>query len=277
MDKAIIFGVYDFVSFQICKTLLNKGIEVYGVNIEDMDKVQFLDEKRFEVGRNSNFIEHGLPNWEKNHGQGNTDTVLIFSLFDSYMQYKDDIYLEEKVTGPILNYIKRNNSCTEFVFILPIQLLGADGEKAQRGFLNQVKGLVKKTHFFYLPSIYGPWQTETFIFQQVIMSDFQRKQISKSNREWTIDTIFVEDAIDSIFEIMDINVQGSYVLESGKKNYWDVCASYLKIEQNLIHSNRIEPFAIEPSVVKIPIKKITPISDSFLKQKNLADQLYGSR
>ncbi|MEH7335841.1 hypothetical protein V7161_24765 [Neobacillus drentensis] len=276
MDKAIIFGVYDFVSFHICKTLLNKGIEVFGVNIEDIDNIQYLDEKRFEVGRNSNFIENGLADWEKKQGQGNRDTVVIFSLFDSYMQNKEEIYLEEKVTGPILDYIERNNSKTEFVFILPIQLLGAEGEKVHRGFLNHVKGLVKKTHFFYLPSIYGPWQTETFIFQQVIMSDFQQKEIYKSNREWTIDTIFVEDAIDSIFEIMDINVQGSFILESGKKNYWDICASYLKLEQNLIHSNRVEPFAIDPSVVKIQMKKITPISESFLKQKNQAGQLYGS-
>jgi hypothetical protein len=58
MDKAIIFGMFDFVNFHVGKTLLNNGIEVKAVNIEEIGNIQFLEEKRFEVGRNANLLSN---------------------------------------------------------------------------------------------------------------------------------------------------------------------------------------------------------------------------
>ena len=41
MDKAVIVGVFDFVNFHVCKALLNKGIEVKGVQIGDRREWRF--------------------------------------------------------------------------------------------------------------------------------------------------------------------------------------------------------------------------------------------
>ena len=37
MDKAVIFDVFNFVSFHLCKALLDKGIEVEGIFIENKE------------------------------------------------------------------------------------------------------------------------------------------------------------------------------------------------------------------------------------------------
>src|SRR4051812_35895178 len=102
MDKAVIFGVFDFVSFHMCKTLLNKGLEVNGVHIEKMDKVLFQNEKRLEVGRNANFLEQALVEWEKKKEHESMRTMLVISLYDLYMLKKERILLNEAVTKPIL-------------------------------------------------------------------------------------------------------------------------------------------------------------------------------
>src|SRR3954447_19141238 len=60
MDKAIIFGIYDFVSFHMGRTLLNKGLEVIGVHIEENSETSSFEEKRMEIGRNANFREISL-------------------------------------------------------------------------------------------------------------------------------------------------------------------------------------------------------------------------
>ncbi|MGG3469813.1 hypothetical protein ABES02_20300 [Neobacillus pocheonensis] len=273
MDKAIIFGVYDFVSFHICKTLLNKGIEVYGIQIEDMEKIQYLDEKRFEVGRNANFVEQSLSQLEKSNIQENPKTTLIFSFFDLYIRNKDDLFQE--VTESILKYVIENKTYTELVFILPIQMLRQSEERIYKSFLEQIRSMVKRIQVFYLPSIYGPWQPASFMFQQAMMLAYQSINISKSEREWTEDTLFVGDAIDCILETMETEETGSYLLESGMKDYWKMCAALLNIEEKLMDSNQLQSFQIKDQIVKIPLKKITPISQSLLKQKENVEQLFG--
>lgn len=273
MDKAIIFGVYDFVSFHICKTLLNKGIEVHGVLVEDMEKIQYLDEKRFEVGRNANFVEQSLPQWEKSNILENPKTTLILSFFDLYIRNKEGLFQE--VTESIIKYVIENKTNTEFVFILPIQMLMRSEERIYKSFLEQIKSLVKRTQIFYLPSIYGPWQPDSFMFQQAMLLAYQSIDFSISEREWTNDTLFVGDAIECILDTIETRETGSYLLESGLKNYWKSCADLLNIEENFMDSKQHQTFQFEDQIVKIPLRKITPISQSLMKQKENVEQLFG--
>ena len=57
MDKVIIVGTYEFIGFQLCLSLLEQGREVIGIHLNTNSKDPFLEEKRFEIGRNSNFTE----------------------------------------------------------------------------------------------------------------------------------------------------------------------------------------------------------------------------
>lgn len=278
MDKAIIFGVFDFVSFHVCKTLLNRGIEVKGIHIEEKENIHFLDEKRLEVGRNANFLEQSLLEWEKDQEPVQANTSLIFSIYDLYMGKKEQILQYEDTTKPIIQYIEENKNKVNIVFILPVQILTKTfkGDEIEE-FLSTIKNLVTKTQLVYLPAIYGPWQPSAYLFHQAIVSKFQKTELTNEVREWTNDALFIDDALESIFEIMKTEKAGSYLLESGKKNQWFRCAAYLNVNENQADTNSPKPFKVNSPIEKVLVKKVTPIMDSMRAQIEHVKRLYSNR
>jgi hypothetical protein len=277
MDKAIIFGVFDFVSFHVCKTLLNKGIEVKGVHIEKKENIHFLDEKRLEVGRNANFFEQSLEEWGNEQKQDDQNISLIFSIYDLFMGKKEQILQFETVTKPIFHFIEENKNKTNIVFILPVQLLTKTFEgKEIEDFITKITGLVKNTQKVFLPSIYGPWQPSAFLFHQAIVSKFQKTELINEVREWTNDVLFIDDALESILEIIENGKRGSYLLESGREKHWFRCAEYLNVNENQTPINP-ESLIVHSPIVKLPVKKVTPITDSILTQVEHVQRLYANR
>jgi hypothetical protein len=274
MDKAIIFGIYNFVSFHACKTLLNKGLEVIGVHIDEIDNNYFLAEKRLEVGRNANYIEQTLSEWENSRNEEMAKTALIFSIYDLFMCNKEAIIQKEKVVESITHYLERNNSETSVVVILPIQMVSSDKSMEMEAFLNQARKWGKHIQMFYVPAIYGPWQSSTFLFQQAILSKFQKTKIIKDEREWTRDILYIDDALEVMFEIMESKGDGSYILESGKKDYWFECAAFLHLNEYTVRSNCHAPLTLDNQFERILVKEITPITDSISKQLEQVQRLF---
>jgi hypothetical protein len=281
MDKAIIFGGFDFISFHVCKTVLNKGLEVKAIHIEESDKIQYLEEKRLEVGRNANFLEQSLVEWTNKRENDTMKATLVFSLYDLYMRKKEALLQNETVTSPIIKYIEQNKRNTDVVFILPIQMSSRHVTKNKLvGFVAKVEGLVKNVQLLYLPTIYGPWQPATFLFQQAISSKLQKTDIFPDEREWTKDTLFVDDAMELIFEIIETGIPGVYLLESGRKDYWFRCAQYLNIEANQAKStscDRDEPSQTDRQIIRVSVKKLTPIEASISKQMEHVQRLNKDR
>jgi hypothetical protein len=281
MDKAIIFGGFDFISFHVCITVLNKGLEVKAIHIEEKDKIEYLEEKRLEVGRNANFLEQSLVDWTNKREKDTMKTTLVFSLYDLYMRKIEALLQNETVTSPIIKYIEQNKRNTDVVFILPIQMSSRHVMKNELvGFLAKVEGLVKNVQLLYLPTIYGPWQPSTFLFQQAIFSKLQKTDIFPDEREWTKDTLFVDDAMELIFEIIETGIPGGYLLESGRKDYWFQCAKYLNIEANQAKStscDRDEPFQTDRQIIRVSVKKLTPIEASISKQMEHVQRLNKER
>ena len=278
MDKAIIFGMFDFVSFHVCKTLLNRGIEVKGIHIEEKENIHFLDEKRLEVGRNANFLEQSLLEWENDQEPVQANTSLIFSIYDLYMGKKEQILQYEDTTKPIIQYIEEHKNKVNIVFILPVQFLTNTfkGDEIEE-FLSTIKNLVTNTQLVYLPAIYGPWQPSAYLFHQAIVSKFQKTELKNEVREWTNDVLFIDDALESIFEIMKTEKAGSYLLESGKKNHWFRCAAYLNVNENQADTNSPKPFKVNSPIEKVLVKKVTPIMDSMRTQIEHVKRLYSNR
>jgi len=274
MDKAIIFEIYNFVSFHACNTLLNKGVEVIGVQIDELNKSPFIEEKRLEVGRNANFSEQSLFEWENKREEDTTQKTLIVSIYDLFMLNKETILQNEKVTGPIIQFIKDNKNHTNIVFLLPIQMLRVEQEKTIGVFLEQAKGCGKNIQLFYLPAIYGPWQPPSFLFQQAILASFQKSEIIKNEREWTGDILFVDDAIETIIKMVETGNHRSFMLESGRKNYWAECAAYLQLDEEIPCANRIEPLITGNQIDIISVNKITPFADSISKQMENVQRLF---
>ncbi|WP_040204525.1 hypothetical protein [Neobacillus jeddahensis] len=278
MDKAIILGIYDFVSFHLCKTLLNKGIEVIGVHIDGPDNIPFLDEKRLEIGRNANFSEKSLSEWRECQLEENTHekTILFISIYDLYVQSKETILLHEAVPSTINQYMKENHH-SKIVHMLPIQMVRSNDNEKIDAFLERAKEWAKNSQYFYLPAVYGPWQPPTFAFQQAILAKFQKGVITQTEREWTGDVLFVEDAIETVLDTIEarnpVN-SSSYLLESGENDYWRQCANYLQIEENVGSGNHYaDLMPSSQQFHKVLVKRRTSIAESITKQLELVEWL----
>jgi hypothetical protein len=277
MDKACIFNVYDFVSFHICQTLLNKGIEVEGIQLENDSKEPFLEEKRLEVGRNANFEEKAFSLWADRGNGDQHNTIIIFSLYDLYMQHKETILQKKVVTDPILGYFDHNrDKSNHIIFLLPIQLLTRPFYSQTlsdfQGFLDQAMDLTENFQLFYLPTVYGPWQPTTFLFQQSILTKINENEEFRESREMKLDAIYIEDALETIVEVIETREPGSYLLESGKLNHWKRCAAFLNIEVGQV-DNR-DSFHLNHQISKMAVKKVTSISESMNKQMDQIHRLY---
>jgi hypothetical protein len=278
MDKAILFGMFDFVNFHIGKNLLNKGIEVKGIHVEEKDNIPFLEEKKLEVGRNANFIEQSLVEWESVKEKDTERTNFIISIYDLFMSKKDQILQDRTLTKAIIQFLEDNKNNLNIVVILPIQMLTStfNGQEMEN-FVNLIKGIGENTQLFYLPAIYGPWQTSAFLFQKVIVSKYQETNITDEEREWKNDILFINDAIESILDIIESEETGSYLLESGKENHWSECAECLNISEEKAIYNNSKGLLLNSDIVKVTVKRGSSFMESIQEQIQHVERLYANR
>ncbi|WP_026574519.1 hypothetical protein [Bacillus sp. UNC438CL73TsuS30] len=280
MDKTVIFNVFDFVSFHFCKALLNNGVEVNGVVLDKSQKEPYLDEKRLEVGRNANFNEVSLTEWAVRNDEPISKTNVIISLYDLYMLHKENLLENKSVTKPILQYVNEREGKDLNIILLPSQLAASskfsNTLNTFNDFLTKMNIPVDETQFFYLPTIYGPWQPETFLFQRKILTNLNRNVQGQGGREDRTDALFIDDALDAMLEIIKSKKPGSYFFESGKKDYWKLCAEYLQIDGKPLDSEFSGNIVGNRKIVRVPIKSVTAIDDSFSKQIDHIQQLYSN-
>jgi hypothetical protein len=273
MDKAFIFDVFDFVSFHICKGLLDKGIEVRGMRVEEKGLEFFLDEKRLEIGRNANFVELNFFDNQNENG------ALILSFYDLFMLHKDHLFQKETIIERLSKLIKEKKEKKEkIVFLLPIQMLTKTfyfpGVSEIRYLINQVEDTPNNAQYIYLPTIYGPWQPATFLFQHTILSSLQNDLEFKDLREDTNDALFIDDAMTSILSILEGGQPGKYAIETGEKGQWERCAAYLNVQSKIsVVRERGQEIS---DVTFVKPKKLTTISDSMSLQKEHIKKLLES-
>jgi hypothetical protein len=268
MDKVVMVGVFDFVNFYVCKALLDKGIEVTGVQIETEDDSDILVEKRLEIGRNANFTEVSLGNISNDSNENET---IVLSIYDFYMRYKEEYLLNE---DKLFNLLTKNQ-WEQIVILVPSQLLNevidSKAEVIIEDFINRTKVQNEKIHLLYLPTIYGPWQPDTFMFQSSILTEMNRGKPFRGLREETGDALFVQDTAQLIIDIIENQEPGRYLLQSGKSNQWANCAAFLRINEH--GSNRIIEIK-EENLTKMIVTSTVPISVGLAKQIEHAHRIY---
>lgn len=268
MDKVVMIGVFDFVNFHVCKALLDKGIEVRGVQIETEDESDILVEKRLEIGRNANFTEVSLGDISND---SNENEAIVLSVYDLYMRYKEEYLLNENM---LLKLITKNQ-WEPIVILVPSQMLSEDidskAEEIIEDFINRIKVQNEKVHLLYLPTLYGPWQPDTFMFQSSILSEMNRGKPFRGLREETGDALFVQDTAKLLVEIIENHEPGRYLLQSGKSNQWDKCAAFLRINEQ--ESNRLMKIK-EENLTKMIVTSTLPISVGLAKQIEHAHRIY---
>jgi hypothetical protein len=271
MDKAIVFGVYEFVGFHLSKKLLERGYEVKGILFDSSGCN--VEEKRLEVGRNANLTEKEWENWDgfKFEQEDEKPSLIILSLYDLFMASKEKLLNSETINKWFFLIDNKEGHQYQIVCLLPIQLLaisiGQDGLKELRFFLEKIKEQGKNVQYYYLPSIFGPWQPDTFLFQKFMLNNLNENVVLSESREWRKDAVFVEDAIDTMIEKIESGSIGQFVLKSGKSNRWDECADFLNIDPKFRYIAERGDLILDDQIVQLSVKNVTPISDSLTKQK----------
>jgi len=250
---------------------------VKGVGLSDLP-LPFIEAKRLEVGRNANFHELSFLEWGTDSKVPDPH-MLIIPLYDFFMLKKEEILLNHTVTETILQYVEENKQLLQCLFLLPIQYLHHEKENGQvTAFVRQINELAVNAQLIYLPSLYGPWQPEVFFYQKIITSSINNGcDIAISEREWIDDTVYIEDAVAAIMDIINSGKSGGYLIESGKKDYWQECAAYLtstnKVDVTITPGSQLVPF-IENDIIRVSVKHVTPVSESLLLQQKHFERLF---
>lgn len=269
MDKAVIVGSYHFVGFELCQSLLNKGIEVTGIPLAAKSD-PFLEDKKLEIGRNANFTEISISQLNIHMDEDiNKEQIVIFSLYDLYMEQEESLL--QVVFEPVTQYVKQNKDHTKMVILIPIQKL-CENICYIDEFLEQTRECVNHTLYIYLPAVFGPWQPPVFLFHQAIISSSQEGTISLSEREWTEDTLYVTDVAEAIFDLIESGEPGHFLLESGSKQYQEQCAAYVKEKIALTVNPRSLP--IDAQIRKVSLKNLTPFPEAITKQEEHVKYYY---
>ncbi|MGM0846849.1 MAG: hypothetical protein ACQEUT_17970 [Bacillota bacterium] len=175
MAKTIVTGGLGFLGFELCLALLEEGVEVLAA-----DFASRAGERWLEVGRNSNITYQSLsqPVSEKV-----SEGSLYINLYDYFTGKRKEEHLKH-----LRSFIERNISVIEdSVVLLPTVLSDRKEEKELSDFLSFLqKQSTTNRNSVYLPSLLGPFQPETFLFQQLIS-------------ESDIDTGYVDDMRSAIY------------------------------------------------------------------------------
>ncbi len=275
MERAAIVGVYDYIGFSLCRHLLEAGVEIEGIHSTGKINDYFTEEKRLEIGRNANFSEIDIKNWEAD----GKDDFLFVALFEALQNRKETVDFPGTVIGELEN---NHSKKTRTVVILPAYLAFEDAKLKDT--VDELNRFIdcKDSAFLtiFLPTIYGPWQPEEFFFQQAMNClSFDGREIPDVCQwEWTYDALYIDDAIEAIKEMAESGVQGQYLLSSGEENRWMECAGELLGKERPELRDTIDPMATRRSSVKVKtIGKNEEIGRGLAKQKEQYARIQESR
>lgn len=222
MDQTIIVGMYQFVGFHLTKYLLEHGNDVIGIDWE-------LNEgKELEIGRNANF-SFQKPSSLSDMNVSNEKTIYI-SWYD-FNKRRSVFSVEE--TEEILLALHSwsmlpNENRPEVVLLYP---LGVESQ--------QILTIVEQAEWMkvvYLPTIYGPGQSEESAFEVSIQKK-SRSEIEKALAcEYKNDAIFIDDLLASLPQITTLN-ERIITVKSKQENQWSLCAQ-LVFHQELLEGLR---------------------------------------
>jgi hypothetical protein len=265
LDKVMIFGVYEFVGFHFCNRFLEKGCIVKGVRVMNGSSHQLLEDKKLAVGRNANFEELKMDDLE--NLSIDDQPAMIFSLYDFYMTYKESEWDHSAILEKLAAFVKKRQE--PMIYLLPIQMLLDTNETGWyselKEFISQLKEGSAMRQFFYLPAIFGPWQPPSFLFQQSMLPVQKEDAEQYKTTEWVWDTIYIEDAIETMMDVIQKGESGSYLMESGMKDSWGLCADLLKIDRSFRKESGT--LSIADEITKVQVIKTTPYSEGLARQR----------
>ncbi|QTC42105.1 hypothetical protein I7V34_02250 [Bacillus sp. V3] len=236
MNHAVVFAAQQYLGFELCRALLEKGWTVTGVD----DEVDTGD-KWMEIGRNANIQYVPVEKWDR-------ELPIECRLFLPYYDQVGGRSLQCLSPSVIGNIKSGEDGLPEIVRIFPNQ--------TERNIGSNSSDAASAT--FYLPTLYGGHQPSQFLFAQLL--EGKRENESKYEDDPS-GAIYVKDAAISILK--HSGRQGTFSLRSLSENSWEEALSY-------ITEDPFAPIEKERSMIGKPIiVHPSKCHESILKEQKL--------
>jgi UDP-glucose 4-epimerase len=213
LENAIVMGTFSFIGFHLSTKLLEDGITVHGIDTQiDQECDQVKEEKLMVIGRNANLNQLQKEDWENRLSKQTEKIDTLFycidipTLNDTYqadarqymiqaIEYCQKHSTKLIVASSIEVVDHQENIITEKSPLLPVTKRGE--------FYLQLEQLLNiywlKKSFPYLilrlPTLYGPWQPDSFAFQKALRLKEEGKPVDWVEDYYMGDVLFIEDAI----------------------------------------------------------------------------------
>lgn len=219
MQTNIVIGTYRFVGFYVTQYLLNQGKEVIGIDWADSEASQYImEEKELEIGRNSNYIYFPINKLQL-LDISQQDTVFI-SLYDIQSGKLDKI---DFLIGEIVSFIEKfkngKDETPNFVLFMPIE----KDVCVFQSILSSIRE-IDSTKIIFLPTIYGPWQSEGMSFEAGINQLGQSDINAAIAAEYTGDALYITDFVNALEAVLTSSSDRDIQLCSSIDDHWNKCA-----------------------------------------------------
>lgn len=200
MNHAVVVAAQQFLGFELCCALLEKGWTVTAID----DDTTTVD-KWLEIGRNANLHYYSFNSWDKKLPR----ECKVFLPF--YDQVKGN---PVHCLSTITTLLKEMHHTPQ---IIQIYWNNAIEERNHQDFDSFAT--------FYLPTLYGIHQPSQFLFAQLLNHDNNAAGNEYDFIDDASGAIYVKDAAAAI--ISKISEPDIYSLKSLSKNSWNEALSYL--------------------------------------------------
>ncbi|MFZ3589209.1 NAD-dependent epimerase/dehydratase family protein [Bacillus sp. DJP31] len=252
MEKVIVIGAFSFLGFHLTKKLLEEGITVYGLDLEQNEgSYDQKEEKQMSIGRNANL--HYVSQKDREHWNPKINEkidTLFFTIDLPSDKEQAKPGLVEKYLYEAIEYCHLHS--TRFIFLSTTEIvahketfiteqthispLTTRGERyLTLEEIIQAQNSKQALSFLILrlPTLYGPWQPDTFAFQQVLRLLEEGKDVGWVDDKYIGDVLYVEDAIEAIKKAANCMISEEIIhITTGNSGEWLKGMNYLLGRKN---------------------------------------------
>ncbi|RXI98264.1 NAD(P)-dependent oxidoreductase [Anaerobacillus alkaliphilus] len=295
MKKVVVTGALGFIGFSLCQRLVEKGIEVIGIDgMVDERLKDLYEEKLLWIGRNSLFqlINKRIEDIDLEEIMKEVDVVYHLAAATSrdrnWGLLRTTIEDNVGVTGKIINACGSN---VKLIFTSSTQVYGErTGVITEKTPLNPItpysltkmaaESLIKTKSIetnlqyiiFRLPTIYGPWQRSDMTYCQLLTQQLSNTDKKVDYDRVTEDILYIDDILDTLIVAgMKKECKNEiFNLATGKINEWYRGKAIIKKDPSLIpNDERMHVSINNGKVVKeLGFKVSTTLEEGIKKQRD---------
>ncbi|KKI93608.1 hypothetical protein WQ54_03075 [Bacillus sp. SA1-12] len=223
LNHVIVYGIHSYVGFALCERFINEGIEVVGIYSTPTNPISknLLHERFMMVGRNALFNK--IEGYEGTEAEKSADMIIhccddvgeASSVEKDRKQLVISVDLAKKLKKPFVFITYKNKSHDRL-------------RKEHIEFCEQyLSSHLDHYTIFHLPVLFGPFQPITEEIHQFLMKD-QREVVLNINEP----ILFIEDAVDTIWELLGLSEQRKIYALQGEMKQERVSLASMEIQLN---------------------------------------------